>query len=101
MSETEIDWKEKLSGAIDYLFAEYGIVVATLTIGFLIGYYFKFLIIDRKVYKQIELRIEEKDNRIAQLNRIVIERLNKIQVQKKDRGFFKRLKKSFKLINKK
>lgn len=83
------DWVEEA-------FNEYGIVIASIVIGIVLGWQLKFLLSDRKYYKQIKIRLSEKDNRIAQLNFIVHERLNKVTVKEEDKAFFKKMKKYFK-----
>lgn len=88
--------KDELNKYILEAFSEYGIIIAVLTIGIVIGWYLKLFVADRKYNKQINIRIGEKEQRIAELNYIILERLNKVTVQKKDETFFKRLKKSFK-----
>lgn len=93
MSETI---KDQLNNYIQQVFSDYGIVIACLVIGILIGWYLKLFVADRKYNQQIKIRIEEKDQRIAELNFLVLERLNKVTVKQQDKSFFKRLKRSFK-----
>jgi len=81
---------------IETVLNEYGLVIACIIIGILIGYYFKMFVSDAKYMKQINLRLQEKDLRISQLNLIVSERLNKVTVETQDKSFFKKLKKYFK-----
>lgn len=76
----------------------YGYFTAALVIGMLIGWYFKHFVTDRKYNKQIELRFIEKDRQIDKLNQIILERLKKVNVDKVDKDFFKRVKKYFKNI---
>jgi hypothetical protein len=88
--------KEYLNVAVESAFNEYGIVIACLTIGAIIGWTFKAWVADRSFRKQIELRISERDQKIEELKVLVNERLKKVVVQKQDRLFFKALKKYFK-----
>lgn len=88
--------RDLLNDYIQQVFSEYGIVIVCLVIGILIGWYLKLFVADRKYNKQIKIRIDEKDQRIAELNCLVLERLNQITVKKRDKSFFKRLKRSFK-----
>tara|TARA_R100000149_G_C5791816_1_gene83015 strand:- start:184 stop:483 length:300 start_codon:yes stop_codon:yes gene_type:complete len=88
--------KEQLGNQVEQVLSEYGLVIACLVIGIIIGWNFKVWVADRKYNKQINLRFEEKDQRIAELNYIILSRLNKIKVKKQDKTFFKRLKKYFK-----
>lgn len=88
--------KEQLKNYIQQALTDYGLVIACITIGIIIGWYLKLFLADRKYNRQIKIRIREKDQRIAELNCIVLERLNKVTVKKQDRTFFKRLRKSFK-----
>ncbi|WP_282089386.1 hypothetical protein [Aquimarina algiphila] len=88
--------KKMLSESVEQVFAEYGLVIACLAIGMFIGWYFKLIFADRKYNKQIKIRFEEKDQRIAELNYIVYERLKKVSVEQKDKTFFKGLKRFFK-----
>jgi len=91
-----IDIKKELSGYVEQALTEYGLVIACIVIGIVIGWYGKLFLADRKYNKQINIRIQEKDQRIAELNYIVLDGLNKIKIQDKDKTFFKRLKKYFK-----
>lgn len=88
--------KNALIKSIEQALEDYGIVIACLIIGMLIGWYAKVLFADRKYNKQIEARFKEKDERIAQLNFIVHERLNKVTVNQADKDFFRRVKRFFK-----
>lgn len=88
--------KEKLAEAVEQALSEYGLVIAILLIGMFIGWYGKALIADRRYIKQINLRIEERDERIKELNCIVLRNLNNIKVEKKDANFIKYLKRFFK-----
>ncbi|ASV29844.1 hypothetical protein [Maribacter cobaltidurans] len=90
------DIKKSLSEWIEQALQEYGLVIACLIIGMLIGWYGKLLFADRKYNKQIQKRFDEKDERIAQLNFIVHEKLNKITVPQADKDFFRRVKRFFK-----
>ncbi len=83
---------EQLNGAIIKAFSEYGIVIACLVIGIIMGWTFKTLFADRRYEKQIKLRLDEKDQRIAELNFIVYEKLDKVKVEKADSSFIKRVK---------
>ena len=85
-----------LSENIDKAFENYGLIIAVLVIGIILGWSFKAYILNRKYEKQIKIRLDEKDQRIAELNFIVHDRLNKIKVDKLDRSYFKRVKKFFK-----
>lgn len=90
--------KSLLSELFKEVIADYGLVIGCLVIGIIVGWYFKFLISDRKYNEQINLRFAEKDQRISELNLIVLERLSKVQVVKQDKRFFKKLKKYFKVF---
>jgi hypothetical protein len=81
---------------IKYAFENYGLLIAFLVIGFLLGWYGKILLSDRKYQKQIELRFKEKDERISEYKVLISERLSKVEVKKEDASFFKRVKKFFK-----
>lgn len=90
------EFKTLLSYYIKQVFEEYGLIIAFLVIGIFIGWYMKLILADRKFIEQINLRIEERDLRISQLNLIIDKRLNDVTVEKKDKRFFNRVKKFFK-----
>ncbi|MFJ1431319.1 hypothetical protein ACILE2_11050 [Capnocytophaga canimorsus] len=75
--------------------SNYGITIALIVIGFTIGFLFKEYVSDRHYRKQIDLRFKEKDDYIKSLKVIVIERLSKVEVDKKDKSFFNKIKKFF------
>jgi hypothetical protein len=77
-------------------FKEYGIITVSLVFGIIIGWNLKLFLADRKYNKQKDIRLKEKDDRIAELNYMVYERLVKVSVKEQDKGFIKMLKKSFK-----
>jgi hypothetical protein len=77
-------------------FKEYGIITVSLVFGIIIGWNLKLFLADRKYNKQKDIRLKEKDERIAELNYMVYERLVKVSVKEQDKGFIKMLKKSFK-----
>lgn len=83
---------------IEYLFANFGIIIALFVVGFTIGYLFKKYISDSDFRKQINLRIKEKDETIMDLRYIIYDKLQEVKVEKKDYLFFKRLKEFFKKI---
>lgn len=85
-----------LSKYLEQAFNEYGLIIAFLVIGIILGWHLKLFLADRKFIQQINLRIEERDVRISQLNLIIDRRLNDITVEKKDRTYFNRIKKFFK-----
>ena len=87
---------DKLTEYLNKTFEDYGLVITTLIIGIVVGYFFKMLVSDRKYMKQVDKLLAEKDNRIASLNIIISERLNTLTIDKKDKGFFRQLKKFFK-----
>lgn len=81
---------------IKYAFENYGLLIAFLIIGFVLGWYGKLFLSDRKYQQQIELRFKEKDERISEYKVLISERLSKVEVKKEDSAFFKRVKKFFK-----
>lgn len=81
---------------VKYAFENYGLVIALLIIGFVLGWYGKLFLSDRKYQKQIELRFKEKDERISDYKTLISERLAKVQVRQEDSSFFKKIKKFFK-----
>jgi len=89
------DILKALGNHLENALNEYGLVIACIIIGILIGYYFKLFVSDAKYMKQVNLRLKDKDLRISQLNLIVSERLNKVIVEEQDKSFFRRLKKHF------
>lgn len=92
--------QEKVTTLLDeyvkQAFENYGLVIALLVIGFVLGWLFKTFVMDWKYNQQIKIRFKEKDQRIAELNFIISNRLNKIEVEKLDKAFFNRVKKYFK-----
>lgn len=81
---------------VQYAFENYGLLIAFLIIGFILGWYGKLFLSDKKYQEQIKLRFEEKDEKIAEYKIIISERLAKVEVKKEDASFFKRVKKFFK-----
>lgn len=73
----------------------YGITIALLIIGFVVGFFFKEYVSDRHFRKQLDLRFQEKDDHIKSLKIIVSDRFSKIEVEKKDKSFVNRVKKYF------
>ena len=67
---------------LEQVFNEYGLIIAFLVIGIIIGWYLKLFLADRKFIEQINLRIDERDVRIAQLNLLIERRLNDIKVER-------------------
>jgi len=90
------DVKGMLTNLLAEILKDYGLVIGCVAIGILIGWYSKILISDRKYNKQIQLRFEEKNEHINDLKLIVHGRLMDIKVEKKDGGYFRRIKKYFK-----
>lgn len=87
--------KRLLNEHIAIIFADYGLVITCLFIGFTIGWLFKTFIVDRRTDQLINDRIRDKDLQINDLKQIVYERLN-VEIHQIDPGLFKRLKKFFK-----
>ncbi|THD67637.1 hypothetical protein E7Z59_08235 [Robertkochia marina] len=92
--------QEFLKIALEQL-KNYGVVITFFVLGILTGYYFKLFVTDRKYNKQIDIRFKEKDERIRELNLIVLDRLNKVQVEKESKGLIRRIKRYFKNFAKK
>lgn len=88
--------KEFLKKYTAQFFEDYGIIVVALVVGIIIGWYIKLWLADKKFIGQLNVRIKEKDQRIAELNCIVHERLSKVVVNEQNKSFFKRVKKYFK-----
>lgn len=86
---------EQVQYYIEKVFDQYGVVLVSLMIGFLFAWYGKRYLSDHRYLKQINLRLDERDRQIRTLNSIVLERMNKIEVEKKDKSFFSKLKKIF------
>ena len=80
--------KFSLQKLFEDVLLDYGTLIAFLTIGIIIGWYIKFLISDRKYNKQIKIRFSEKDQKIAELQLLISERLAKVKVEEKDKTFF-------------
>lgn len=74
----------------------YGLVIAIFVLGVILGFLFKKYLADRDYKKQIELRFADKDKMINDLRVLVLEKLTKVEVEKKDKSFFNKLKKFFK-----
>lgn len=94
-------YKEMISKCVEDALKEYGLVIALLIIGYTLGWFARFLLSDKKYFKQLEIRIQEKDQRISELGIIISDRLNKIQVIEQDKSFFKKLTRHFNNLNKK
>lgn len=60
--------KAQLNSYIQQVFSQYGVVIICLVTGIIIGWQLKAWIADRKYNNQIKIRLEEKDQRIAELN---------------------------------
>lgn len=86
---------------IEKVLDQYGVFLVGLMIGFMFAWYGKRYLSDRRYLKQINLRLDERDEQIRTLNSIVLERMNKIEVEKKDKSFFNKLKKIFRNPKKK
>ena len=86
--------KKQLNEYIQPAFLDYGIVTACL----FIGWHFKLFFADRRYNNQVKLRLNEKDQQIADLKSLVHERLNKVVIDTKDKSFFRRIKKYFKKL---
>ncbi|MDR1877630.1 MAG: hypothetical protein LBQ84_08425 [Flavobacteriaceae bacterium] len=95
----EIDLLQGLNEQLKYVWANYGLIIALVMIGFGLGFFFKEYVSDRNYKKQIELRIKEKDAYIGDLKQLVSERISKVSVEQKDVTFFNKLKKFFKRNN--
>lgn len=87
--------KESLIIKMQEALSNYGITIALLIIGFALGFFFKEYVSDRHLRKQMDLRFAEKDEYIRTLKVLVIERLSKVEVEKKDKNFVNRIKKFF------
>lgn len=86
---------EQLQYYIEKVFDQYGVFLVALMIGFFLAWFGKRYLSDRRYLKQLNLRLDERDKLIRTLNSIVLERMNKIEVEKKDKSFFNKLKKIF------
>lgn len=75
--------------------SNYGITIALIIIGFVIGFFFKEYVSDRHFRKQLDLRFQEKDDHIKSLKLVISERFSKIEVEKKDKNFVNRIKRYF------
>ena len=89
-------FKKQLNEYIQQVFSDHGMVIACLFIGMLIGWHFKLFFADRRYNNQVKLRLNEKDQQIADLKFLVHERLNKVVIDTRDKSFFRRIKKYFK-----
>lgn len=96
MNEVKEHVENWLVNLLNEAFEKYGLVIACLVIGIIIGWLLKRFLADPKYRKQINLRFAEKDERIARLSFLVHERLSQVTVQKQDKSFFGRMKKFFK-----
>lgn len=93
--------KGKITELIQGVLSEYGINISFLVIGLVLGWYLKFFLADRKYNDLIKTVLNEKDERIASLNIIVSDRLNKITVKQEDKSYFTKIKRFFKKGGKK
>lgn len=88
--------KGQVEDIIQRVLSEYGINIAFLVIGVVLGWYLKFFLADRRYSSLVKEFLKEKDERIASLNVIVSDRLNKIVVKEEDKTFFSKIKRHFK-----
>lgn len=88
--------KDFLKLYMQRIFDQYGIVIASLVIGFTFGYYFNTFFNNKKYIRQLNLRLLEKDKSIADLNAIVHQRIRNIKVEEQGKSFFRKLKSYFK-----
>lgn len=93
--------KKQISNCVEDALSEYGLVVALLIIGYILGWSARYLLSDKKYFKQLEIRLEEKDKVIDDLKFIISDRLKKIQVEPQDKDYFKKIKQFFKGLTKK
>jgi len=93
------EYKKLISVYVEKALTDYGLVIALLILGYVLGWYARYLLSDKKYHKQLEIRIAEKDRYISELGIIISERLSKVQVEEKDKTFFKKILKHFKLLN--
>lgn len=77
------------------VFDQYGVFLIALLLGFVFGWYAKRWLSDRRYEKQINLRLKERDEQIERLNALVLDRMDKIVVEKKGKKFFNKLKRFF------
>lgn len=87
--------KKVLAEWMNQTFNEYGLVIACIVIGMIIGWSFKAFIADRKYEKQVNLRISEKDTYIQELKGMVYERLKSIKVDDINKSVFNKIKRFF------
>lgn len=83
--------KGSLSALLEQVLSEYGINIAFMVIGLILGWYLKILLADNKYHKLVDRLLSEKDQRIADLNTIVSEKLNQIVVNEESKSFFQRI----------
>ena len=87
--------KKLLNEQVTIAFRDYGLVIACIFIGFVLGFAFKSFVVDRRTNQLIKARFDDKDEQINDLKQLVYERLSGTSEQI-DPGIFKRLKKFFK-----
>lgn len=88
--------EKQLLANISDLFLNYGTVIGCLVIGIVIGWLLKRYLTDQKYHKEVAKRMNDKDLRIAELNFLVHEELNRINIPKVDEPYINRLKRFFK-----
>lgn len=91
--------KDGISKQVEYVFTNYGLIIALVVISFVLGFLFKEYVSDRNYREQINFRLKEKDDRINDLKQIIQERAKKLTVEKTDANLFnlwKRIVKYFK-----
>ena len=91
--------KALLLEQVESIFANYGLIIGFMIISFIGGYLFKEFVSDRHYRKQINLRLQDKDERINDLKQIIQERAKKIVVDKTDASLFGLWKKIVKYFN--
>jgi len=95
-----IDIKSKLAGLFEQVLSDYGVNIAMLVIGIILGWYLKRVLADTRYEKLNKQLLAEKDKRITDLNTMVSERLNKIVVDEESKTFFRKVKRYFKQLGK-
>jgi uncharacterized membrane protein (DUF106 family) len=78
---------------------KYGDFLFGLVVGLTIAYFYNKLIGRKALKDSYEKLIEGKDEYISLCKNLVLERLKDIQVEQKDKQFFSRLRKFFKIDN--
>lgn len=91
------EFKKQISKCVEDALNQYGLVIALLIIGYILGWSARYLLSDKKYFKQLEIRLKEKDQKIDEYKLLISERLAKIEVKKEDASFFKKVKKFFKI----